>query len=110
MWVKLDDGFAEHPRVSGLSDAAFRLHVASMCYAAHYLTDGRVPAHRVHGKPLAPLVAELVKAGLWTRNGTGYEIHDWRDYNPTREDVERQRKMRNERQRRWREGRDGNAS
>ena len=39
-WLRIDDGFVEHPKVYDLSDRSFRLHVAAHCYSARNLTDG----------------------------------------------------------------------
>lgn len=88
-WVKLDDAFGDHPKILGLSDSAFRLHVLSLCYSARYLTDGNVPTAfvRGHGED----ADELWRAGLWFDNGDGYEIHDYLAYNPSREDVRHER-------------------
>lgn len=41
-WVRFDDNFYRHPKVVGLSNEAFRLHVTVMCDANHFLTDGVV--------------------------------------------------------------------
>ena len=87
-WVRLDDQFGEHPKIVGLSDRAFRAHVTGLLYCGRYLTDGRLPRGVL---PPARALAELVAAGLWTANGTGeYSIHDYLEYQPTREQVERE--------------------
>jgi len=84
-WVKLDDGFADHPKVVGLSDRAFRAHVAALCYASRQATDGRVPYTASRALGLSDRSAgELVNAGLWVRNGLDWQIKDFLDYNPSR--------------------------
>ena len=93
MWVKIDDGFADHPKVVGLSDKAFRRHITAMCYAARHLTDGHIPPP-IAGSDKA--TRELVAAGIWDTNGTGYSIHDYLAYQPTRDEVEERRKARAE--------------
>lgn len=99
-WVNLDDQFPEHPKVDGLSDAAFRLHVAGICYCNRHLTDGFVPTNRV--RRLVPkfkqtALDELVGYGMWKPHppdGYLYEIHDFLDWNRSRDQVvsERERK------------------
>lgn len=89
-WAKLDDTFADHPKIDPLSDAAFRLHVAAICYSARHLTDGHIPTERI--TRLVPRyqkrhVTELVTAGLWEPAEGGYTIHDYLDYNPTRKQA-----------------------
>lgn len=93
-WLRIDDGFIEHGRIEGLSDRAFRLHVAGLCHCAKNLTDGlvtepslrslcgRLRASRKH-------VSELVDAGLWLEHEarSAHIIRDYLDYNPTRTNV-----------------------
>ncbi len=43
-WLKIDDGFAEHRKIVGLNDRAFRLHVVALVYCARNLTDGHLTA------------------------------------------------------------------
>lgn len=87
-WARLDDSFAEHPKVGRLSDTAFRAHVTAICYSARLLTDGFVPDAAVRAYP-RKAVEELRKIGLWERDsdGSGWWLHDYLDYNPTRERV-----------------------
>jgi len=82
-WVRLDEGFATHPKVFGLSDQAFRVHVQALCYCGQHLTNGFVPAG------LAPVAVtkELVAHGLWSPMKDGFEVHDYLAYNPSREQV-----------------------
>lgn len=42
-WVKLDDHFADHPKMAAAGPLAMLLHVKALCYCARYLTDGFVP-------------------------------------------------------------------
>ena len=79
-WLRLEDKFTRHPKVRGLSDKAFRVHVDVLCQAAEWLTDGRIPPDFTRR---TAIVSELETAGLWDRNGAGWVIHDWSDYNPT---------------------------
>jgi hypothetical protein len=85
-WVKIDDGMIDHPKIIGVSDRALRLYLFGLCYSARHLTDGFVPAKLAHqyGKRYA---AELVEADLWDVFAECYEIHDYHDYQPTREKV-----------------------
>lgn len=103
-WLKLDDGFVEHPRVDPLSHKAFRLHVTAMCLSARKLTDGYVSEKDAKlcrtqaGVPVAT-VAELEESGLWERNGDGWYIRDYLDYNPSAEQVKAERARAAERMR-----------
>ncbi len=87
-WVRLDDSFADHPKIVGLSDTAFRAHVSALCYCNRHLTDGAFPVSALANvSPTAS--AELVKAGLWSKQVASgcFAIHDYLDYQPTRERV-----------------------
>lgn len=94
VWVKLDDAFVDHPKVDGLSDAAFRLFVSSLCHANRYLTDGFVATDRpprLVARFKRALIDELVHAGLWSEVDGGWAIHDYLLYNPSRRQVEAER-------------------
>ena len=100
-WANLDDQFPKHPKVLPLSDPAFRLHVSGVCYAAQYLTDGRIESEAV---PLlmprfkARYLEELLKRGLWLQVGDDFEIHDYLQWNRSKREIteerERLRKVR----------------
>ena len=95
-WVKLDDRFPSHRKIALLSDRAFRLHVSALCWCSENLTDGHIADREL------PLVAkirnvkataqQLADAGVWDRTGGGWEIHDYLDFNPSREQVLAERK------------------
>lgn len=116
-WARLDDGFADHPKVAALSDRAFRLHVAALCQSARLALDGLIDAgdvpRLVRGYRRSALT-ELVEAGLWHEPGHRCEhcaqpakgaliLHDFLAYNPSKEQRERERAEALERKRRWKE-------
>lgn len=93
-WLRVDDGYGEHPKVVGLSDRAFRLHTVALCYCARNLTDGHLERRAVKviaailDKPVKNAVAELVKGRLWLERGDGsYEIKGYLDWNPPAAEV-----------------------
>jgi len=103
-WLKLDDGFAEHPRIDPLTHKAFRLHITAMCLVARKLTDGYVTEKdaklcRTQAGVSVAAVAELEASGLWERNGEGWYIRDYLDYNPSSAQVKEERKRAAERMR-----------
>lgn len=96
-WIRLDNGFPEHPKVLGLTDAAFRAEVIAICYASRYLTDGWVPA-----PPRRALASELVKAQLWLPDGDGYQLHDYLDWQQSRAQAQaRSDRARQAARKRW---------
>lgn len=92
-FLNLDDNFADHPKVDALSDGAFRLHVAGLCYSSKHLTNGYIPADRA--PRLVPrfrrAMLEELLGGLWLPALNGYEIHDYLDWNRSREEIEQDR-------------------
>jgi hypothetical protein len=108
-WVRLDDNFADHPKVIGLSDTAFRLYIEALCYSNRQLTDGFIPM-AVYLKASKNDDADfLIEAGLWEEVPLGYQIRSYDEYQPLREKVEEKREQARERLRRFREKREGNA-
>jgi hypothetical protein len=118
-WLRIDDGFAENPKIADLADRTFRLHVVALCYCARNLTDGlvtaralRVLAAIVGVNTVAKNVSQLVDAGLWMPlDGGDYTIKDYLEYNPTAEKVKEERARNAARQRKHRDERNegGNA-
>lgn len=93
-WVKLDDQFAENDKIDHLSDGAFRLHVAALCHCAKNLTDGFIRADRLTRlvpRYKASYIAELTKPHrpdanpLWVPTAGGYQIHDFIEYQKSRQ-------------------------
>ena len=111
-WVRIDDNFADHPKVIALSDAAFRLFITGLCYSNRQLTDGVVPYQIVMAwvgdNPEKPS-DELEDQNLWERVDKGFKIRSYDEYQPTRESVEHKRAQARERLQRFREKRNGNA-
>ena len=91
-WIRLEDNFPEHPKILALSDAAFRLHVRAIGYAARHLTDGcvRSAAFRSMTRRQS-LATELIAAGIWEATDDGFHIHDYLAYQPSRTEVEERR-------------------
>ena len=95
-WAKIDDLMPEHPKVLRLSSDAFRVHVSAICYASRNLTDGAIADAALHSlRATDAVVHELKRANLWERErGKGWQIHDYLEYNPSREQVLAQRQER----------------
>jgi hypothetical protein len=110
-WVRIDDGFDEHPKVEALLDgddelrslAAIGLWTLTMSNSGRRLTDGDVSRRTIrrfaqkHG---ADLAERLVGAGMYEAADDGYRVHDFLDFNPSRSEIEAKR----ERDRRRKDG------
>lgn len=102
VWVRLDDEFSENPKIAQLSDSALALWVVGLAYCNRNLTDGFIPAQVGMGQlrycdgHAEQVIAELVAGGFWVREDGGWTVHDYFDYQPSREDVEALREARRE--------------
>jgi hypothetical protein len=100
-WLKIDDGFSEHPKVDALTDRAHRIHVDALCYCSRNLTDGQLTAVTVRGvkarrRATQKHIDELVGAGLWVPYKDGYLVKAFLEYNPTAAEVKEKRAARAE--------------
>lgn len=95
-WIKLDDKAPRHPKISGLSDRAFRWWVLALCYASEFLTDGVLPATFWKQTPKQAR-AELANAGLWVWADPVFYIHDYLSHQQSREAVESERRRNRDR-------------
>ena len=85
-WCRIDDAAMSHPKIVGLSDKAFRLWVWGLAYAQLHLTDGRIIAEAIPAR-LKRASADLLGARLWETEHSGFQIHDYLDWNESREAV-----------------------
>jgi hypothetical protein len=88
-WVRIDENALEHPKISGLSDGAFRLWVQGLACCQKYLTDGFVSDVSVRGlRAYSPKRrGELVTSGLWHEAAGGVNVHDYLEWNESRDHV-----------------------
>jgi hypothetical protein len=103
-WLRLDDGMGEHRKVRRSmksSRAAVALHTFGLLHCAKYLTDGFVEEEyvrdvcddaRMGARERTTALRVLEENDLWGRVDGGWQIHDFLDYNPSRDDVESHRK------------------
>lgn len=101
-WFKVDDTLAFHPKVLAAGNAAMGLWVRAGSWSAQQLTDGFVPDSVVATLDGKTVTRQLEAAGLWERVEGGWQFHDWTSRQPTREQVETERKAAKERMRRHR--------
>lgn len=97
-WVKLDDRFWSNPKVVTAGNDAAGAYARLLSYCAAHLTDGHVPAG-ICGFICADVgtLTSLLENGLIRQDRTGdYVVPDFLQFNPSRADVEAQRKARAE--------------
>ena len=116
-WVRVDDGYAEHPKMLAVGPLGQALWLAGLAYCNRNLTDGFIPwaaASRLvswemlrrtedgreliwqigigtgmHGEDVSNkfVVDMLIDVGLWDEVAGGYRVHDYDDYQPTKAQV-----------------------
>jgi len=95
-WVRLHDGAMQDIKVSRLSDSAFRLWIRGLCYCQTALTDGLIPHEALRDmgakrKDVDELAEQQVEGRppLWERiDRFGFKVHDYLDWNDSREKVQ----------------------
>ena len=105
MWARLDDELMDHRKIFiageiiGKNGAAVALgfYALGLMYANKHLTDGHLPMAVVrsfrHVDNPTSIADALAKAGLWDKNGSsGFQIHDFEEFNPSSAKVKQRRK------------------
>jgi len=115
-WFKVDDALPAHHKVLSIPRGMRRVAAAGawvLCgaWSSANMKEGRVPLAVIDELAIpARAVADLLAAGLWLPVEGGYQMHDYLDYNPSAEQVTRERQAAVERQRRARERSKGTPS
>jgi hypothetical protein len=95
MWIKLDDGFATHPKILCAGIEALAIQVRAFCYASKNQTDGFIPVQAVvlfvTDLPITPegWATRMISAGLWELVEGGYQIHDYLEWNCSKMEYEK---------------------
>lgn len=102
-WIKLDDHWMDHPKIIAAGRDARDVWLASLTYCAKHMTDGYfhpslVPSFLVTaGVNVAnarTIAKVLLEVNLWEDSENRFYIHDYLDYNPTKEETEARRNVR----------------
>jgi hypothetical protein len=95
-WLRIDDGFTNHPKILELTDSEFRTWIRLLCHCSR-VEDPSVDAatkREVAGLS-AGRVARYWKIGLLDKTGDDYEVHNWPQYRKKDEtNADRQRRWR----------------
>lgn len=98
LFARLSLDYADHPKIAGLSDTAFRAHVEMILYSRRYLTDGQIAkqiAKRWPEHALSELLANDDDAPSLSLTEKGdYLIHGFEEMQETRAEVDRKRQIR----------------
>lgn len=110
-WVRIDENAMDHPKIAGLPAETFRLWVQALAYCQKFLTDGYVTDVAVRGlRSFSQKRRDtLIAAGLWDIDGAGIRVHDFLDWNESREQVMASRRYARERMKKLRRNKPGSA-
>lgn len=99
-WLRLDDGFAQHPKVADLSDREFRAWVKLLLYCARYRTGGDITPAALRELGIGKATKDaFLDVGLLDIDDGELSVHDWSSYNPSDpSNAERQARFRAKRQ------------
>lgn len=108
--IRLDDDYLYHPKFTVLSHGAFRLWHEGMVYCRKLMTDGLIAIADLKTFRYASraCVQELLTprspgvAPLWMEDAQGYHVHDYLDWNPSREEEQQDRAATKQRMRAYR--------
>ena len=94
-WARIDDNFFNHPKVRKAGKDAVIFHMAALCHSNAFTTDGFIAedmleliAAQAFQRKANGLAKVLVECGLWDSIEGGYMIHDYLDYNYSKQQVE----------------------
>lgn len=91
MWFKVDDQLPMNEKMLTVSLAAVGLWVEAGAWASASQTEGRLPKRLLrvlHPDASQKEADELVKVGLWEDRGDYWQIHDFLEYNPPKDQVD----------------------
>jgi hypothetical protein len=93
-WAKIDDNLTFHPKVLEAGNEAIGVWVRLLAWTACYMQDGRVPDNIVRSiDPDRRVIAKLVSVGMvYDKSDAGIELHDYLKFNPSKKQIEADRK------------------
>ena len=105
-WFKVDDKLHDHRKARAARKAAMGVWVLAGSWSADNLQDGFVPENVLSRWGTTQDAARLVEVGLWhpgEKDGeSGWFFHEWNERQPTKAEVETERKANADRLREWR--------
>ena len=107
-WFKVDDGLHASKKLLRIPRqhrlAALGLWTIAGSWSANQLTDGHVPDYMVdEWGGTQELVDWLVRSELWSLAEDGAQFNNWAEYQPTKAEVEDERRRNREKLQKWRE-------
>lgn len=85
--IRIANTAPEHPKIAGLSDAAFRLWIEVLCWCSRQEKDGLVPESVMKRLGRPRVVTELVKAEVLHEAMGSYLVHDYLEHQRSAEEI-----------------------
>lgn len=107
-WVRIDDQAPRHEKLLKAGPAAAWLWVCGLAHCHAQLTNGVILGSVLpligipKGRRLGRLIGKLVAVGLWEKVEGGYRVHDYLNYNQSKEIALANLKAAAARKARWR--------
>lgn len=82
---RVDKTFHRHPKAKkarALEPGSISLWLFANCFCRNHRRQGIISHAEAQELGTTAEINALLEAGLWRDNGTHYEFHDWRDWNP----------------------------
>lgn len=90
-YAQIDDGILDHPKLLDAGEDAANLFIRGIIWCNGKLTDGRITKSALQRltmkRDAAKHAADLVRVGLWTDEGPHWQVHDYLQWNDSREKV-----------------------
>lgn len=113
LYAKISVNLPADPKMEQVGIHAELLYIRCVLGSREVLSDGFVTPRNMarwgvgcdEQATLTSLAAKLVEAGLWEPREGGWSVPDrvWREWNPTRDEIEHARRVEADRQRAWRQ-------
>jgi hypothetical protein len=110
-WVRIHDGALSHPKLIQIFEPKdpFDLWVWGLSYVQTHLTDGFIPRQALP-RPARSAITRLVELSLWEPTENGFRVHDYLQWNDSKELVTSRRSKAKERMSRVRGRTNGERS
>lgn len=88
-FVRMDHGLPEHPKFVGLTDRAFRVWFECVCWSSRQERNGNIPQANAKRLGLTgKALRELLDVVLVEITDAGYYLHDYLDFQRSKEEID----------------------
>jgi len=94
LYVRIDHGMPDNPKIVGLSDSAFRMYIEAICWCSRQRTNGAIPDAMLRKLGSKRSSNELVTAHLIERGGDDWTIHDYLSHQRSTNEIDKLREGR----------------